>query len=215
MHLIVVSEDLAFFDHVHPVAQPEGNFTLDYDFPSPGRYVLFADVTPAGARGQTFRLPVSVRDASGSMAAPAAPAVLSVSPARSKPMATDPSVVVEVVTTPRKLLAGAHAQLLFRLSDGARPLTDLEPYLGAMGHCVIISEDTGTYLHCHPEQFLAPDPAARGGPEVAFHTRFPKPGSYKVWGQFQRGEKIVVADFVVEVAPPPLPAGVMDFFVGE
>jgi hypothetical protein len=75
-----------------------------------------------------------------------------------------------------------------------------------MGHCVIISEDTQWYLHSHPQQFTMTMPAdARGGPEVAFHTIFPKPGRYKVWGQFQRDGKIIVADFVVNVEKPLLP----------
>ena len=46
---------------------------------------------------------------------------------------------------------------------------------------------------------------ARGGPEVTFHTVFPKPGRYKVWGQFQRDGKIIVGDFVVNVEEPLLP----------
>jgi hypothetical protein len=47
---------------------------------------------------------------------------------------------------------------------------------------------------------------ARGGPEVAIHTMFPKPGRYKLWGQFKRGDNIIVADFVVNVEKPLLPA---------
>src|SRR5262249_52911328 len=60
LHLIVVSADLSFFDHVHPVLQPDGSFVLDYEFPGPGRYLLFADVTPRGDRNQVFRFPVTV-----------------------------------------------------------------------------------------------------------------------------------------------------------
>ena len=75
-----------------------------------------------------------------------------------------------------------------------------------MGHCVIISQDTQSYLHSHPEQLAAQSsPDARGGPEVSFHTKFPKPGRYKVWGQFKRGDEIIMADFVVDVANPILP----------
>ena len=124
-------------------------------------------------------------------------------------------MTVELVPTPRTLTANTHAQLLFRLSDGGKPVGDLQPYIGAMGHCVIISEDTGTYLHCHPEQLFPPKGDNLGGPDVAFHTRFPKPGRYKVWGQFKRGDKVVVADFVVDVAPPLLPAPVMSFFFDD
>ena len=35
--------------------------------------------------------------------------------------------------------------------------------------------------------------------------RFPKPGRYKVWGQFKRDDKLIVADFVVNVGKPLLP----------
>jgi hypothetical protein len=113
---------------------------------------------------------------------------------------------IELILQPRELVATRHAHLAFRLSRDGKPVTDLWPYIGAMGHCVIISEDTQSYLHSHPEQFTAaPAPDERGGPVVAFHTAFPKPGRYKVWGQFKRGDEIIVADFVVNVEKPILP----------
>jgi len=111
-----------------------------------------------------------------------------------------------MIAQPRKLVAERETQLAFRLERDGKPLTDLSPYIGAMGHCVIISEDTQTYLHSHPEQLAAaPSPDEHGGPEVSFHTMFPKPGRYKVWGQFKRGDEIIVADFVVNVEKPILP----------
>jgi uncharacterized membrane protein len=217
LHLIVVAPDLSFFDHVHPEPQPDGSFTIDYTFPSDGSYLLFADITPKGTRSQVFRLPVSTTatTASSTTMPSITTAQLAPSPALAKPLAADPTIVAELHTSPRKSMAGMHSQLLFRLSRSGQPLTDLQPYIGAMGHCVIVSEDTQTYLHSHPEQLLAPKPDARGGPEVAFHTRFPKPGRYKVWGQFKRGEQILVADFVLDVKPSPLPQSVMDFVFGE
>ena len=33
---------------------------------------------------------------------------------------------------------------------------------------------------------------------VAFHTLFPKPGRYRVWAQFHRGDQLVIAEFTVE-----------------
>jgi len=47
MHLIVVSEDLAFFDHVHPELG-NGVFRLAYRFPEAGPYRLWADAKPKG-----------------------------------------------------------------------------------------------------------------------------------------------------------------------
>jgi len=197
LHLIVVSEDLAFFDHVHPIRQADGSFTIDYKFPHGGPYLLFADITPPGERSQVFRLPVT---ATGDDP-PAAKVELSPTLARE----IGP-YHVEMIVQPRTLVAERETQLAFRLERDGKPVTDLSPYIGAMGHCVIISEDTQWYLHSHPQQFVMALPAdARGGPEVAFHTMFPRPGRYKVWGQFKRGDKIIVADFVVNVEKPFLP----------
>ena len=210
LHLIVVSDDLSFFDHVHPEPQADGTFVIEYRFPAEGNFLLFADVTPKGARSQVFRLPVATGSASSNASVTLVP-----SPALAKPLAADGGTVAELHTSPRTPIAGVHSQLLFRLAKNGQPVTDLAPYIGAMGHCVIISEDTQTYLHCHPEQLFNPTPDARGGPEVPFHTHFPKPGRYKVWGQFKRGEQVLVADFVLDVKPAPLPRAMMDFIFGE
>ena len=41
-----------------------------------------------------------------------------------------------------------------------------------------------------------------GGPDVIFHTEFPRPGVYKAWGQFQHKGKIVIAPFIINVDEP-------------
>jgi uncharacterized membrane protein len=210
LHLMIVSDDLSFFDHVHPKETAEGSFELAYTFPRAGAYLLFADVTPVGARGQVFRMPLTVGGGAETKRA-----MLVASAGGARVLGSDPTVTVEMIPTPRRLSAGSHAQLLFRVSRGARPVTDLQPYLGAMGHCVIISEDTQAYLHCHPEQLFTPRADARGGPDVAFGTRFAKAGRYKVWGQFRRGDQILVADFVVDVSEPPLPAWLTAFLLDD
>ncbi len=208
LHLIVVSEDLSFFDHVHPIRQDDGSFTLDYKFPHAGKFLLFADIMPNGERAQVFRLPVSVDENSHVEAQPAG---LSVS---SAPACEFGPYHVEMILQPRALVAERESQLAFRLERDGRPVTDLTPYIGAMGHCVIISEDTQTYLHSHPEQFTPPlPPGARGGPEVSFHTVFPAPGRYKVWGQFKRGDELIVADFVVNVEKPLMPHWLVNFLL--
>ena len=42
-------------------------------------------------------------------------------------------------------------------------------------------------------------PPKSGGPDVMFHTNFPKAGLYKTWGQFMHKGKIITAAFVVNV----------------
>lgn len=172
LHLIIVSSDLRYFDHVHPVLQPDGSLTLPYAFPQAGTYLLFADITPQGRRAQVFRLPVNVGRAE---LLQIDPTPLSVSPALCKSLSDDPTMTAQLIFQPRTPMAGLHTNFIFRLSKDGRPVNDLEKYIGAMGHCVIISQDTQMYLHCHPEQLLAPTPDARGGPDIPFHTVFPKP----------------------------------------
>jgi len=124
-------------------------------------------------------------------------------------------MTAELIFQPRTPSAGLHTSFIFRLTKDGRPVNDLQPYIGAMGHCVIISEDTQTYLHCHPEQLLTPTPDARGGPDIPFHTIFPHPRPYKIWGHFKRNRKVVIADFVVDVKSPILPPKLINFLLND
>ena len=57
LHLIIISADFSYFDHVHPIPQDDGSLQLSYTFPHPGTYLLYADITPTGqcARFSVFR----------------------------------------------------------------------------------------------------------------------------------------------------------------
>ena len=125
-------------------------------------------------------------------------------------------ILAKLTTEPRTLYAGLHASLRFDLSDRqGRPISDLSPYLGAMGHCMIISEDSGTFLHSHPEDVRGVTPEWRGGPGVTFGTLFPKAGRYRIWGQFRRGEHMIIADFNVDVKDSLVPLGIIKFFFND
>jgi len=183
---MVVSRDLSFFDHVHPITQPDGSLSLDYIFPNGGEYLLYSDITPEGDANQVFRIPISVSGTGHSTE----PLVESSTWAR---LIGEDRIELGISPNPAK--AGDETNLRFTLSRDGNPTTDLEPFLGAGGHCVILSEDTQTYLHSHPVE----RPSEAPGSEVSFHTRFPAAGLYKLWGQFQRAGKIITADFVIRV----------------
>ena len=70
-----------------------------------------------------------------------------------------------------------------------------------------------TFLHCHPEQLMSPEPTARGGPDIFFGTFFPRPGRYKLWVQFKRHGKMGLVSYVVQVKPTILPASVIRFLL--
>jgi uncharacterized membrane protein len=186
LHLIIVRSDLSFFDHVHPIPHADGTLTLDYAFPTPGDYLLYADLTPTGDRNQVFRLPVTV----AGTPLPAQP--LLVTPARASVFG---DYRVELRMTPDPPQARDETLLAFTISQNGVPVTDLQPYLGAGGHCVALSADTRGYLHSHPLEMGG----TRFGPTITFHTLFPRSGLYKVWAQFQHQGHILTADFVVRV----------------
>jgi len=186
LHLLIASKDLSWFAHEHPELQPDGRFTLAQEFPFGGEFLLFADVTPEGSRMQVFRLPLRVE---GEQRAPR-PLQVNASLARQFD-----GYLVTFRTTPNPPQAGDHAQLSFTVMKDGKPVDDLELFLGAIGHCIVIHEDTETFLHSHPVQLTAAPPPP-GGPRVTFHAHLPKRGLYKAWGQFNHGGKIITADFV-------------------
>jgi uncharacterized membrane protein len=211
LHVTVLSADLSFFDHVHPLPQADGTLQLDYHFPHSGSFTIFGEFMPRSERGQTFRLPISVAQPDPVPDPP----TLQPTPSSEIPIADPPGMTAELVCQPRILTAGTHSMLLFRLCDHGQPVIDLQPYMGAMGHCAIVSEDTESFLHCHPEQVYPTQANSRGGPDIAFHTAFPHPGKYKLWAQFKRNGQVVIADFVVDVKSPILPAKMVNFILND
>jgi hypothetical protein len=187
LHLLVVSRDLSFFAHEHPVREDAGTYAIDFAFPDAGDYVLFGDFTPEGARAQVVRIPVTVP---GDAPAP-------------KPLQVDdrsaPKRFGELTVSlgPPSIRAGADTMLAFTIDRDDEREIELRPYLGAMGHCVVIDETATTFLHSHPLQAKAGDPKN----VVQFHTVFPAPAKYKVWGQFDVDGTMLIADFVVDVTP--------------
>lgn len=184
LHLIVVSKDLSYLDHIHPEYKGSGEFAITTTFPSGGEYKLIADYKPTGGSSATQTEWVQVK---GAAAQP-----VPVAPDKGHSKVADG---VEVTLKNDHPTAGKDFELDFILNDAAtkQPITDLEPYLGAVGHVVILSENTEEYLHVHPI-----DEKAKG-PEAKFATTFPNKGKYKIWGQFQRGGKVFTVPFVVEV----------------
>ena len=76
-------------------------------------------------------------------------------------------------------------------------VTDLQPYLGAAGHLMLVHEDASTFVHAHPDENGRDAPAGR----LRFLARFPKPGLYRGWVQIQRGGQVLTADVLLQAGP--------------
>lgn len=193
-HLLIASKDLAWFTHEHPEAQPDGSFSISQVFPTGGTYRLYADVAPRGAGSQILGTSLDVRGANPK------PVPLVVSPLEN----TVDGIVARFRPAVNPIPVGRSTSLTFLLTDArsGQPVTDLEPYLGAFGHLMVIHQDGQTVVHSHPAEDAAGISASKQG-QVSFNARLPKPGIYKAWGQFQRGGKVVTIPFVLSVGGKP------------
>jgi hypothetical protein len=184
LHLMVVSKDLSYFNHIHPDYKGGGVFEITNEFPAGGEYRLIADFQPTGGDAMTKMTWVRIE---GENAKPV-------------PIVPDANFVKtiegkRVQLAIDQLAAGKELTLKFSFTDDktGQPITDLQPYLGAIGHVVILTEDGEQYLHVHADE------GQGTGPYATFETSFPKSGTYKIWGQFQRDNQVFTASYVVKV----------------
>jgi hypothetical protein len=68
LHFFVLSSDLAFFQHLHPVLQPDGSFEQRIVFPKEGIYRVMADFLPTGAAPQLVQHSIITAAYRGSIA---------------------------------------------------------------------------------------------------------------------------------------------------
>jgi hypothetical protein len=187
LHLIVVRRDLSGFQHVHPVMTRTGTWSVPLDLAAAGTYRVFADFEPAAlGRGITLGTDVAVAGVFDPVALPA--------PSRTDVVG---GLTVRLGGTAQ---AGRSSDLTFtvRHPDG-RPVTSLEPYLGAFGHLVSLRAGDLAYLHTHPADDAAP--GSRGGPEIRFMSTFPPAGSYRLYLDFSVDGEVRTAEFTLDVPP--------------
>jgi len=219
LHFLMVSADLAYFEHQHPQLGPDGRFRLAWTFPRAGRYFLFADFTPADGDNQILR---ATLDIGGPLSArqPSAPPRLVPDADQTK---TVGDTRIRLKVRSGAMRAGRQSLLTYTLTDpSGHPRTDMQPILGVMGHLIALRDDTQTLVHTHalhgvqpgsygaamlammqagqPEVVpITPEMVTQSGPCFTFKLTPPKPGRYKLWAQFQRQNQWLTVPFTVEV----------------
>ncbi|MEH7107837.1 hypothetical protein [Bacillus sp. JJ1764] len=186
MHLVVVSKDLSYFAHIHPALKEDGRFEITTKFPSSGDYKLIAEMTPVGASDYSIENHwVTVQGTP--------PEPVTLEPDKTLTKVIDGTKVT--LSFDEKLTAKKNIDMNFTLHDAAsnKPINNLQPYLGTVGHAVAIDQEVKQFMHIHP---LYPKGK---GPKVVFMTYFPTKGVYKVWGQFNVNGHILTVPFVINV----------------
>jgi hypothetical protein len=185
MHVMIVSTDLRHFAHVHPTADGDA-FRLEHTFEEPGEYLVVVDYQQPG-RGQVVdRHRVHVEG--GGVRTPSE--ALTESPRTQRADGLELTLQSE-----GELRAGEGAMLHFDTADAEtrRPVTDLEPYLGARAHFMVLRADGEDFVHVH-----ALDDSSTTS-RVSAHAVFPRPGLYKLWAQVQRRGVVVTLPFVLRI----------------
>ncbi|RFU21847.1 heavy metal translocating P-type ATPase [Geodermatophilus marinus] len=196
MHLIATREDLGTFAHIHP--QPTGapgQLAVEVTFPTAGRYIVNTEFRRQGEMGDVHRRQVITVGGT----APE-PVVLAAGPR---------SVEVDGIRVELEgdATAGGRSDLDLTFTDDAtgRPVDDLQPYLAAAGHVVVMRADGQTFAHEHAEVEDASGrpvfalPGQTFGPELDVHAEFPTAGTYQLWGQFRLADgQVLTVPFTVE-----------------
>ncbi len=212
LHVIIISRDFRTFAHVHvedtqPVTQQmrsAATFPVQYTFPAAGRYLVAADYT-IGAKTSNDTFMVDV----GGKTPPQSPIT-----DRASEKTFDGMRVT--LAAPSPLKAGTFQRISYMFTQSGKSVTDLQPYLSAAMHLSIVSSDLHTFIHTHaelPQTFLEAlfnprDPTLthyhvflpdRFGPTLVAYVFFPLPGRYELFGEVNRGGRIVLTKFTVQV----------------
>ena len=228
LHLLIVSEDLAEFAHVHPELTVGDRYEVLHTFAHGGQYKLYADFTPPGEAQRIVSFTVTVAG----------------HPRATKPVVADKELTKRqeslqlTLASKQPLRAGEDIEFAFTIREAAtdKPVTNLELYLGAWAHFVLIDPGHTSFIHAHPLENSSDRNAAQTelahahtaetlGPtptEIRTIVSFPRAGLYKLWAQFQVNGQIIVQPFVLSVAEAkprdrtvtPIPADAIQIKVG-
>ncbi|MCW5920882.1 MAG: hypothetical protein KIS77_00940 [Saprospiraceae bacterium] len=200
MHLILVSDDLSWFDHIHPEYSATGsydikvlakgeNFTAgrghnETRFDAGGKYWAFTDYKPTGGLNQVNKIELDVAGAPAKTVAYAQPKL--------NTSVDGFTLKMEAGHEGAGFKSGTQQHIPVTITKGGKPVdpATFENYLGEKAHLVLVEVATKEFVHTHP--------SAEGG-KLDIHTTFAKPGTYRGWLQFQTDGKVHTADFVVKV----------------
>jgi hypothetical protein len=176
MNLIVVRRDMSGYQHLYPIMDPEGTWSVPPQLDEPGSYRAFAEFLP-GTVGTPVTLGVDLE----------APGF--VEPGPIPKLSTIAEVDGYTATWTGDLIAGSVSGVWMHVMRDNVPVTDLDPYLGGAGQLVILREGDLASLHVHPVA------GPRQDTSIAFDADVPTAGYYRMFLEFQHHGQVRTVEF--------------------
>lgn len=180
--MLIVDEELTWFDHIHTEEQADGNHTVTETFPYSGKYIVFADFKSSSSSGIVNEQEIEV---SGNTTA--------------KPGTETNKWVSKVdgytitLVNGNDFKTGRPQYFGLTIEKDGKYLSgqDIEQYLGAVAHAIVIGKTEKEFLHLHP--------TSNEKYPIHGETRFENAGVYRMWVQFKIDGKVHTADFTINV----------------
>ncbi|OGJ53802.1 hypothetical protein A3D11_00435 [Candidatus Peribacteria bacterium RIFCSPHIGHO2_02_FULL_49_16] len=171
LHLLVVRDDLRHFSHIHPHRDTAGMWHVPFTPPAGGMYWIYADFVDKDGQGHTIKFERNYASDTG-------PYGTVKTNIRTKRLG---ELFITLMIEPYK----EGSLFTYNIRDAYGNTPELQPYLGAMGHGILLSSE-GDFVHTHPS------PA---GDTLIFHTPVPTKAFYRIFTQFQIADEIKTIDF--------------------
>lgn len=183
MHLLMVDEELTWFDHIHPEEQADGAYYISKTFPSAGKYLLFIDYKPIGHTADVVMQSIEV---DGKY-------IFQTPELNTKLVSVIDDYTVSLIKG-KDFKTNSVQSLQFSIEKDGILLDekDMQPYLGANAHIVMISKADKDFLHIHP--------MSDNRFPIYAETYIKKAGLYRMWVQFKIDGKLHTTDFTVLVS---------------
>jgi hypothetical protein len=150
LHLILARRELTGFWHVHPERDGDGTWSVRLNLPEAGAYRVFTDVAPRDL-GRTITL--------GADLAVSGPYEPRPTPEPGRLFTID-GYEIELAGD---LVAGEGRNITLTVRRNGQPVTDLQPYLAAYGHLVVLrAGDDCVYMSTMAPSSSIPSPGPLG-----------------------------------------------------
>ena len=184
MHFILVRDDMTGFQHVHP-EYVNGKWTVKTTIAEAGQYQLYIDVEPVEEKPVVLRVSVVI----------GTPTVTKNFPTpQTDRSAEDQGYRATLTATAIK--TNEPTKLTFTITKNGQAVTQIDPYLGAYGHVVLLRHnDPDDFFHVHPLSETKPMNGI-----VEFQTEFPVKGRYTLYAQFNTGGSVKIFPITIDVS---------------